>query len=115
MAATGADHLGGEDWSPKRYLSMRMHPSLRGIPDLVLEGDGYTLEFIDSTLVCVDIRKLNHLKPSSRQECSKSFNSGHSNRSVYRVKVWPGGVWVIKKYLFKEVKFLLDKSKQLKD
>ena len=48
------------------------HPSLRGIPDLVLEGDGYTLEFIGPTLLCVDIRKLNHLKPSSRQECSKS-------------------------------------------
>ena len=32
------------------------HPSLRGIPDLVLEGDGYTLEFIGSTLLCVDIR-----------------------------------------------------------
>ena len=32
------------------------HPSLRGIPDLVLEGDGYTLEFIGSMLLCVDIR-----------------------------------------------------------
>lgn len=32
------------------------HPSLRGIPDLVLEGHGYTLEFIGSTLLCVDIR-----------------------------------------------------------
>jgi hypothetical protein len=32
------------------------HPSLRGIPDLVLEGDGYTLEFIGSTLLCVDIQ-----------------------------------------------------------
>ena len=32
------------------------HPSLRGIPDLVLEGDGYTLEFIGPTLLCVDIR-----------------------------------------------------------
>ncbi|MCP9779337.1 MULTISPECIES: hypothetical protein [Cyanobium] len=32
------------------------HPSLRGIPDLVLEGDGYTLEFIGATLLCVDIR-----------------------------------------------------------
>lgn len=31
------------------------HPSLRGIPDLVLEGDGYTLEFIGATLLCVDI------------------------------------------------------------
>jgi hypothetical protein len=27
------------------------HPSLRGIPALVVEGDGYTLEFIDPTLV----------------------------------------------------------------
>lgn len=32
------------------------HPSLPGIPDLVLEGDGYTLEFIGSTLLCVDIQ-----------------------------------------------------------
>lgn len=32
------------------------HPTLRGIPDLVLEGDGYTLEFVGSTLLCVDIR-----------------------------------------------------------
>jgi len=32
------------------------HPSLLGIPDLVLEGDGYTLEFIGATLLCVDIR-----------------------------------------------------------
>jgi hypothetical protein len=24
------------------------HPELRGIPDLVVEGDGYTLEFIGS-------------------------------------------------------------------
>jgi hypothetical protein len=33
------------------------HPSLRGIPDLELEGDGYTLESIGATLLCVDIRK----------------------------------------------------------
>ena len=32
------------------------HPSLRGIPDLVLEGDGYTLEFMGPTLLCIDIR-----------------------------------------------------------
>jgi hypothetical protein len=31
------------------------HPSLRGIPDLVVEGDGYTLEFIGPKLLCVDI------------------------------------------------------------
>lgn len=31
------------------------HPSLRGIPDLVVEGDGYTLEFIGPTLLCLDI------------------------------------------------------------
>ena len=31
------------------------HPSLRGIPDLVVEGDSYTLEFIGSTLLCLDI------------------------------------------------------------
>ena len=39
------------------------HPSLRGIPDLVVEGDGYTLEFncfaeakgYGSTLLCLGI------------------------------------------------------------
>ena len=109
-----------------------MHPSLRGIPDLVLEGDGYTLEFIGPTLLCVDIRKLTHFKLSFLQKCSmsrpawafrccqylptfRSFNSSHSNRSVYRVEVWPGGVWVKISYLLQETKFLLDKSKQLEE
>ena len=32
------------------------HPTLRGIPDPVIEGDGYTLEFIGPTLLCVDIQ-----------------------------------------------------------
>ena len=32
------------------------HPTLRGIPDLVVEGDGYTLEFIGPTLLCLDIQ-----------------------------------------------------------
>ena len=27
------------------------HPTLRGLPDLVVEGDGYTLEFIGPTLL----------------------------------------------------------------
>ena len=31
------------------------HPTLHGIPDLVVEGDGYTLEFIGPTLLCLDI------------------------------------------------------------
>ncbi|MFM8662057.1 MAG: hypothetical protein ACKOCI_12115 [Cyanobium sp.] len=31
------------------------HPTLRGIPDLVVEGDGYTMEFIGPTLLCLDI------------------------------------------------------------
>lgn len=34
------------------------HPSLRGIPDLVVEGDGYTLEFIGPALLCLDIHDL---------------------------------------------------------
>lgn len=37
------------------------HPSLRGIPDLILEGDGYTLEFIGATLLCVDIQNADGL------------------------------------------------------
>jgi hypothetical protein len=32
------------------------HPTMRGIPDLVMEGDGYTLEFIAPTLLCLDIQ-----------------------------------------------------------
>jgi hypothetical protein len=40
------------------------HPTLRGIPDLVVEGDGYTLEFnccaeangYGPTLLCLDIQ-----------------------------------------------------------
>jgi hypothetical protein len=32
------------------------HPTLKGIPDLVVEGDGYTLEFISHTLLCLDIQ-----------------------------------------------------------
>jgi hypothetical protein len=32
------------------------HPELRGIPDLVVEGDGYTMEFIGSKLLCLDIQ-----------------------------------------------------------
>ena len=32
------------------------HPTLRGVPDLVVEGDGYTLEFIGPTLLCIDIQ-----------------------------------------------------------
>jgi hypothetical protein len=31
------------------------HPTLQGIPDLVVEGDGYTMEFIGPTLLCLDI------------------------------------------------------------
>ena len=31
-------------------------PTLRGILDLVVEGDGYTLEFIGSILLCLDTR-----------------------------------------------------------
>ena len=31
------------------------HPTLRGIPDLVIEGDGYTLEFIGPAFLSLDI------------------------------------------------------------
>lgn len=40
---------------PESGAILFRHPSLRGIPDLVVEGDGYTLEFIGSTLLCLDI------------------------------------------------------------
>lgn len=36
-------------------ILFRHPPTLRGIPDLVVEGDGYTLEFIGPTLLCLDI------------------------------------------------------------
>jgi hypothetical protein len=32
------------------------HPTLRGVPDLVVEGDGYTMELIGPTLLCIDIQ-----------------------------------------------------------
>ena len=41
---------------PESGAILFRHLSLRGIPDLVVEGDGYTLEFIGSTLLCLDIR-----------------------------------------------------------
>ena len=31
------------------------HPTLQGIPDLVVEGDGYTMEFLGPNLLCLDI------------------------------------------------------------
>lgn len=31
------------------------HSTLQGIPDLVVEGDGYTMEFMGHTLLCLDI------------------------------------------------------------
>jgi hypothetical protein len=33
------------------------HNTLVGIPDRVVEGDGYTLEFIGPTLLCLDISR----------------------------------------------------------
>jgi hypothetical protein len=41
---------------PESGAILFRHPTLRGIPDLVVEGDGYTLEFIGSTLLCLDIQ-----------------------------------------------------------
>jgi hypothetical protein len=40
---------------PESGAILFRHPSLRGIPDLVVEGDGYTFEFIGSILLCLDI------------------------------------------------------------
>jgi hypothetical protein len=31
------------------------HPTLQGIPDLVVEGDGYTMEFLGPNLLRLDI------------------------------------------------------------
>jgi hypothetical protein len=31
------------------------HPTLQGILDLLVEGDGYIMEFIGPTLLCLDI------------------------------------------------------------
>jgi hypothetical protein len=41
---------------PESGAILFRHPTLRGIPDLVVEGDGYTLEFIGPTLLCLDIQ-----------------------------------------------------------
>jgi len=39
---------------PDQLRSMRQ-PTLQGIPDLVVEGDGYTMVFIGPTLLCLNI------------------------------------------------------------
>ena len=41
---------------PETGAILFRHPTLRGIPDLVVEGDGYRLEFIGPTLLCLDIQ-----------------------------------------------------------
>ena len=41
---------------PESGAILFRHPSLRCIPDLVVEGDGYTMEFIGPTLLCLDIQ-----------------------------------------------------------
>ncbi len=41
---------------PESGAILFRHPTLRGIPDLVVEGDGYTMEFIGPTLLCLDIQ-----------------------------------------------------------
>ena len=40
---------------PSNGAILFRHPTLRGIPDLVVEADGYTMEFIGPTLLCLDI------------------------------------------------------------
>ena len=40
---------------PETGAILFRHPRLRGLPDLVIEGEGYTLEFIGPTLLCLDI------------------------------------------------------------
>ena len=40
---------------PETGAILFRHPNLTGIPDLVVEGDGYTMEFIGATLLCLDI------------------------------------------------------------
>ena len=39
---------------PETGAILFRQPTLRGIPDLVVEGDGYTFEFIGSILLCLD-------------------------------------------------------------
>jgi hypothetical protein len=41
---------------PVSGANMFRYPTLRGVPDLVVEGDGYTMEFIGPTLLCIDIQ-----------------------------------------------------------
>ena len=40
---------------PETGAILFRHPSITGIPDRVVEGEGYTLEFIGPTLLCLDI------------------------------------------------------------
>jgi hypothetical protein len=40
---------------PETGAILFRHPFLHGIPDRVVEGDGYTLEFMGRTLLCLDI------------------------------------------------------------
>ena len=40
---------------PETGAILFRHQSLTGVPDRVVEGEGYTLEFIGPTLLCLDI------------------------------------------------------------
>jgi hypothetical protein len=40
---------------PETGAILFRHPNITGLPDRVVEGDGYTMEFIGSTLLCLDI------------------------------------------------------------
>ena len=40
---------------PQTGAILFRHRSMTGVPDRVVEGEGYTLEFIGPTLLCLDI------------------------------------------------------------
>jgi hypothetical protein len=40
---------------PETGAILFRHHSVKGVPDRVVEGEGYTLEFIGPTLLCLDI------------------------------------------------------------
>ena len=40
---------------PETGATLFRHHSMTGVPDRVVEGEGYTLEFIGPTLLCLDI------------------------------------------------------------
>jgi hypothetical protein len=44
-----------QSMDPETGAILFRHHTMTGVPDRVVEGEGYTLEFIGPTLLCLDI------------------------------------------------------------